>query len=71
LGSFLVNARLSVQILGSESIPGQALADDLRACQPETVKLVHLLAIVVAIGLLVKVAEQMERLNADVGSVDA
>jgi len=48
-------------ILSSGLIPSQALADDLRHGQLEAVEVVHLLAVVVAEGLLIEIAEQMER----------
>ena len=50
---------------------GQTLSHYLRECQLEAICIVHVLPVVVAEGLLVKVAEQMKRLDAHVGSRDA
>ena len=52
-------------------IPGETLANDLRSGQFEAVEIGHLfLAIVEAIRLLIEIAEQVERLDLNVGSAD-
>ena len=56
--------------LAGEFIERQPLADDATDGHAEAFAICQL-AIVVAIGLLVQIAEQMERLDADIGSVDA
>jgi hypothetical protein len=47
-------------IFSSDLIQGQALADHLGRGQSEAVVIGHVVAEVVAIGLLVKIAEQVE-----------
>ena len=49
----------------------EPLAGDLRKCQLQTVKIVHLLSVVISEGLFIKVAKQMKRLDACIGSANA
>ena len=48
--------------------PGTFSPDDLFRRQVEAIRVSHIAAIVVAQRLLVEIAEQVERLDADVGS---
>ena len=57
--------------LTNQLFVGEALAYDLRYRQAEAVGIVHVDTIVKAERLFVNIAEQVERLNADVGAVDA
>jgi len=56
-------------VLTSQVIVGQSLAGDLRYYRVES--LVHVLPVVVAKSLFVDIAEQVKRLDADIGSVQA
>ena len=55
--------------LPRQLIECQALADDALHGKVEAFGVSHL-AVVVAIGLFVQIAEQVERLDADIGSAD-
>jgi len=55
-------------LLASELLIGHSLSDDSLQKRPESVGIVHIDAVVVAKGLLVKVSKQVKRLNANVGS---
>jgi hypothetical protein len=57
--------------LASEINPRQTLAHDLPHCQVEALTIVHILPIVIAERLLVQIPEQMERLDANVGSLES
>jgi hypothetical protein len=52
-------------------VPSDALANDLARYAIEAVAIVHILAIVEAKGLFIEVTETMERLNANIGALDA
>ena len=62
--------RSCIHILAGESIPCEPLADDLRASKLEAVKVVHVLALVVAKSLFVKIAEQVKGFHAHIGAAD-
>ena len=49
---------------------GDAFSEDLRDDLRETARIVYIVAVVVTEGLLIKVTEQMKRLNRNVGSAD-
>jgi hypothetical protein len=68
-GEPLIKSRLSY--LAGDLGPSQTLADDLTNCQVKTVTVLHIIAVIEAIRLLVKVTEQMKRLHAHVGSADS
>lgn len=53
-----------------ERLIGQALADDAADRRAESVGVVHVFPVVIAEGLLVEIPEQVERLDADVRSVE-
>jgi hypothetical protein len=57
------------RIGSNQLLVGEALADNRAADALEPTRIVGL-AVVVAEGLLIEIAEQVERLNADVGSLD-
>ena len=57
--------------LASHLREGKALVSDLREDGREAVCIVHTDAVVVTKGLLIEVAEEMERFNAHIGSADA
>ena len=57
-----------VCVLAGEFAVGEALATDLRHGESEALRVVHVLAVVVAETLFVKVAVKMKRLYAHVGS---
>lgn len=48
-------------VLASDFCPSQTLADDLRNRKAKPVPVVHVLPVVVAEGLLIQIAKQMER----------
>src|ERR1017187_555624 len=68
---FLNRFRLFLLHLAGKLGIGEALAGDLGNRQSKPLGIVHLLACVVAECLFIDVAEQMERFDADIGSVKA
>ncbi len=54
-----------------ESVPSEAFADDLRASKLKSVEVSHVLSLVVAERLFVKVAKQVEGFDTHVGSADS
>ena len=63
--------RFYVRLLAGDFIPGEALAHHLGQRQFEAVEIVHVFPVVVAERLFVDVAEQVEGLDADIGSVQS
>src|ERR1700730_13438356 len=61
--------RLRRRLLASEFLPSETLADNLTDGEVEAIRIIHVLTVVVTKRLFVKVAEQVERLHADVGAV--
>ena len=57
--------------LASHLREGKALVSDLREDGREAVCIVHADAVVVTKGLLIEIAEEMERFNTHIGSADA
>ena len=57
-------------VLSGRFVPSEPLADDLRSGHLEAVEIGHFFSVVKAICLLVEIAEQVERFNADIGSAD-
>src|SRR5438132_435466 len=54
----------------SRRAPRQTLPNNPAYCQIEAVTVVHFLAVVITESLLVKIAKQVERLNADIRPLD-
>ena len=69
--SFLVNARSFVRLLTGELIPCEALTNDLADGKIEPLSIIHAFAIVIAEHLLIEISEQVERLDRNVGSLQA
>src|SRR5258708_4351309 len=66
----LVDRRFLSHLAGDLG-PSQTLADDLTNCQGKTVTVIHILPIVLPERLLIDITEQVKRLDADVGSMQA
>jgi len=66
----LVGLRFLSHLAGKFGI-GQALASDLGDRQSEALRVVHILASVISECLFVYIAEEMERFNRDIGTVQA
>jgi len=62
---------LGITGLASQFIPSEALANDLRQGHIKASTIIKALAIVETEGLLIEVAKEMKRLDADIGSFDA
>ena len=60
---------MRVVVLSGQARVSEPLPDDLRYDKTEAARVVKLFPIVIAEGLLVQVAKQMERLDADIGAV--
>lgn len=58
-------------IPSADFIPGKALANQLWSGEFEAVEIAHVVAEVVTQRLLVQITKQVERLNRNVGTVDA
>jgi hypothetical protein len=69
--SFSVNARLRIGLLPGDLIPSEPSPKDSRSGYPEAIIVFHLIAMVVAKGLLIQITKQMKWLNAHIGSSDA
>src|ERR1039457_614420 len=58
-------------VLTSQVIVGQSLAGDLRYYRAESLRIIHILPVVVAKSLFIDIAKQVKWLDADIGSVQA
>jgi hypothetical protein len=61
--------RLRRRLLAGEFLPGETLPEHLTDSQVEAICIIQLLAVVIAKRLLINIAEQVERLDANVCSV--
>ena len=68
--SFSVNARFWIDLFAGELIPGETVPEYVTHYEFEAISVLHFLAVVEAKGLLVQIASQVNRINADVGALE-